>query len=51
MKTGWPWWQLGRIRVERDPTLCELLNGDVGNLVSLATYFPLHICVLHVLEL
>jgi hypothetical protein len=22
----------GRIRVERDPALCELLNGDVGNL-------------------
>jgi hypothetical protein len=21
-----------RIRVERDPTLCELLNGDVHNL-------------------
>jgi hypothetical protein len=29
---GWPWWQLGRIRVERDPTLFGLLNGDVGNL-------------------
>jgi hypothetical protein len=29
---GWPWWQLGRIRVERDPGLCGLLNGDVGNL-------------------
>jgi hypothetical protein len=24
--------RLERIRVERDPTLCELLNGDVGNL-------------------
>jgi hypothetical protein len=23
---------LERIRVEGDPTLCELLNGDVGNL-------------------
>jgi hypothetical protein len=21
-----------RIRVEKDPTLCELLNGDIGNL-------------------
>jgi hypothetical protein len=28
----WPWWQLGRIRVERDPALCGLLNRDVGNL-------------------
>jgi hypothetical protein len=23
-----------RFRVERDPALCELLNGDVGNLCS-----------------
>jgi hypothetical protein len=29
---GWPWWQLGRIRVERDTTLCGLLNGEVGNI-------------------
>jgi hypothetical protein len=29
---GWPWWQLGRIRAERDLTLFGLLNGDVGNL-------------------
>jgi hypothetical protein len=29
---SWPWWQLGRIRVERDPTICELLNGDADNL-------------------
>jgi hypothetical protein len=28
----WPWWQLGRIRVERDLALYELLNEDVGNL-------------------
>jgi hypothetical protein len=32
VKTNCPWWQLGRIRVERDPTLCELLNEDLGNL-------------------
>jgi hypothetical protein len=31
-ESGWPWWQLGRIRVERDPTLCGFLNGDIGNL-------------------
>jgi hypothetical protein len=31
-ESGWPWWQLGSIRVERDPTLCGFLNGDVGNL-------------------
>jgi hypothetical protein len=24
--------RLGRIRVEGDPALCELINGDVGNL-------------------
>jgi hypothetical protein len=29
---SWPWWQLGRIRVERDPAICELLNGDTSNL-------------------
>jgi hypothetical protein len=28
VKTGWPWWQLRRIRVERDPALCELLNRE-----------------------
>jgi hypothetical protein len=22
----------GRIMIERDPALCELLNGDIGNL-------------------
>ncbi len=38
------------IRVERDPTLCEHLNRDVGNIVALDIYFPRHICVLHVLE-
>jgi hypothetical protein len=32
VSTGLPWWQLGRIRIERDLALCELLNGDVGNL-------------------
>jgi hypothetical protein len=62
-ESGWPWWQLGRIMVERDPTLCGLLNGNVGNLcgwpnfgnkfclhVLLVIYFPLHIVVLRVLE-
>jgi hypothetical protein len=29
---GWPWWQLERIRVERDLTLYRILNGDVSNL-------------------
>jgi hypothetical protein len=38
VKTGWPWWQLGRIRVERDPTLCELHNRDVGNLYGLPNF-------------
>jgi hypothetical protein len=32
VKTGWPWWQLRRIRVERDPALCELLNRDIGDI-------------------
>jgi hypothetical protein len=27
----WPWWQLGRIRVERDPTLCGLLTDRGGD--------------------
>jgi hypothetical protein len=27
----WPWWQLGRIRVERDPTLCGLLTDQGGD--------------------
>jgi hypothetical protein len=31
-ESGWPWWQLGRIRVERYSTLCGFLNGDVGDL-------------------
>jgi hypothetical protein len=29
---GWLWWQLGKIMVERDPTLCGFLNRDVGNI-------------------
>jgi hypothetical protein len=50
VSTGLALWQLERIRVERDPALCEHLNRDVGNIVALDIYFPRHICVLHVLE-
>jgi hypothetical protein len=34
----------GRIRVERDPALCEILNGDVGNLCGWP-YFGNNSCV------
>jgi hypothetical protein len=41
----------GRIRVERDPTLCGRLNEEVGHLVSLVFLLIVFVCVLRSLTI